>query len=61
TRRGFREEDIKYLCDLMLQVIKGKREPSEVRKEVIELRKKFSEIKYGFKSVKEAMEYLKRA
>ena len=61
TRRGFREEDIKYLCDLMLQVIKGKREPSEVRKEVIELRKEFSEIKYGFKSVKEAIEYLKRA
>ena len=61
TRRGFREEDIKYLCDLMLQVIKGKREPSEVKKEVIELRKEFSEIKYGFKSVKEAIEYLKRA
>ena len=61
TRRGFREEDIKYLCDLMLQVIKGKRKPSEVRKEVIELRKEFSEIKYGFKSVKEALEYLKRA
>jgi len=61
TRRGFREEDIKYLCDLMLQVIKGKREPSEVKKEVIELRKEFSEIKYGFKSVKEALEYLKRA
>jgi len=61
TRRGFREEDIKYLCDLMLQVIKGKREPSEVRGEVIELRKEFSEIKYGFKSVKEAIEYLKRA
>jgi len=61
TRRGFREEDIKYLCDLMLQVIKGKRKPSEVRKEVIELRKEFSKIKYGFKSVKEAIEYLKRA
>ncbi len=61
TRRGFREEDIKYLCDLMLQVIKGKRKPSEVREEVIELRKEFSEIKYGFKSVKEALEYLKRA
>ena len=61
TRRGFREEDIKYLCDLMLQVIKGKRKPSEVREEVIELRKEFSEIRYGFKSVKEAIEYLKRA
>jgi len=58
TRRGFREEDIKHLCDLMLQIIKGEREPSEVRKDVIELRKEFSEVKYGFKSVEEALKYI---
>ena len=58
TRRGFREEDIKHLCDLMLQIIKGKREPSEVRKDVIELRKEFSEVKYGFKNVEEALKYI---
>ena len=58
TRRGFREEDIKHLCDLMLQIIKGKREPSEVRKDVIELRKEFPEVKYGFKSVEEALKYI---
>ena len=58
TRRGFGEEDIKYLCDLMLQIIKGKREPSEVRKDVIELRKEFPEVKYGFKNVEEALKYI---
>src|SRR3990172_7707049 len=31
TRRGFHEGDIKHLCDLMLDVIKGKRNPSEVK------------------------------
>ena len=58
TRRGFREEDIKHLCDLMLQIIKGEREPSEVRKDVIELRKEFPEVKYGFKNVEEALKYI---
>ena len=58
TRRGFGEEDIKHLCDLMLQIIKGEREPSEVRKDVIELRKEFSEVKYGFKNVEEALKYI---
>jgi len=60
TRRGFREEDIKYLCDLMLQVIKAKRKPSEVKEDILALRGEFSEIKYGFKSVKEALDYIKR-
>ena len=58
TRRGFGEEDIKHLCDLMLQIIKGEREPSEVRKDVIELRKEFPEVKYGFKNVEEALKYI---
>jgi len=60
TRRGFNESDIKYLCDLMLDVIKYKRKPEEVREEVIALRKEHSEIKYGFQSLKEAIEYLQR-
>jgi len=58
TRRGFGEEDIKHLCDLMLQIIKGEREPSEVRKDVIELRKEFPEVKYGFRNVEEALKYI---
>ncbi|MEM1562303.1 MAG: serine hydroxymethyltransferase [Candidatus Bathyarchaeia archaeon] len=61
TRRGFTESDIKYLCDLMLDVIKGKRKPEEVRKDVIELRREHNEIKYGFRSVKEAIEYLQKS
>ncbi|RLI12601.1 serine hydroxymethyltransferase [Candidatus Bathyarchaeota archaeon] len=59
TRRGFREGDVKHLCDLMLQVIKGKRKPLEVKKDVIELRKEFPEVKYGFKSVEEALRHIK--
>ena len=60
TRRGFDESDIKYLCDLMLDVIKYRRKPEEVKKEVIALRKEHSEIKYGFQSLEEAIEYLQR-
>ncbi|MEM2440629.1 MAG: serine hydroxymethyltransferase, partial [Candidatus Bathyarchaeia archaeon] len=61
TRRGFRESDIKHLCDLMLSVVKGKRKPAEVREEVIALRKQFNTIKYGFNSIEEAMKYLEKA
>lgn len=57
TRRGFKESDIKHLCDLMLDIIKGKRSPAEVRKDTIALRQKFKRIEYGFQSVKEAVEY----
>ncbi|MBE0512722.1 serine hydroxymethyltransferase, partial [Candidatus Bathyarchaeota archaeon] len=53
TRRGFKESDIKYLCALMLDVVKGKRKPAEVRKDVIVLRQNFKGIKYGFQSVNE--------
>ncbi|MEM2320551.1 MAG: serine hydroxymethyltransferase [Candidatus Bathyarchaeia archaeon] len=61
TRRGFTESDVKYLCDLMLDIIKGKRKPEEVREDVIALRREHDEIKYGFQSVKEAIEYLQRS
>ncbi len=58
TRRGFREGDVKHLCDLMLDIIKGKRKTLDVQKDVIALRKQFSSIKYGFKSAQEALEYI---
>jgi glycine hydroxymethyltransferase len=61
TRRGFREGDIKHLCDLMLDVIKGKRKPSEVQKDVIALRKEFAGVKFGFQSAQEALNYIKKA
>ncbi len=60
TRRGFKESDIKYLCDLMLDVVKGKRKPVEVKKDVITLRQNFEGIEYGFRSVKEAADHLKK-
>ncbi|MBC7130621.1 serine hydroxymethyltransferase [Candidatus Bathyarchaeota archaeon] len=60
TRRGFKESDIKYLCDLMLDVIKYKRKPQEVKKDVLEFKKQFNKVEYGFNSVKEALEYLEK-
>jgi len=61
TRRGFAESDIKYLCDLMLDVIKGRRKPEDVRGDVVAIRMEHDEIKYGFQSIKEAIEYLSKA
>jgi glycine hydroxymethyltransferase len=61
TRRGFREGDVKHLCDLMLNVIKGKRKPSEVKESVIALKKEFNQVKYGFQSVEEAVNHIKKA
>ncbi len=59
TRHGFGEGDIKHLCDLMLDVIKGKRKPAEVKVDVVALKKEFSQVKYGFQSVDEALKHVK--
>jgi glycine hydroxymethyltransferase len=61
TRRGFKEGDIKQLCDLMLSLIKGERKPSEVKEDVMALKKEFSQVKYGFQNVEEALTYVKKA
>ncbi len=58
TRRGFREGDVRHLCDLMLDIIKGKRKTLDVQKDVIALRKQFGSIKYGFNSAQEALQYI---
>jgi len=57
TRRGFREDDIKHLCDLMIQVMRDERTPSQAKEDVIALRREFDKIEYGFQSVAEAVEY----
>jgi len=59
TRRGFKESDIKYLCDLMLAVIKGKRKLAEVKEEVVAFKKQFNKVEYGFNSIEEAIRYLR--
>jgi glycine hydroxymethyltransferase len=61
TRRGFREGDVKHLCDLMLDVIKGKRDPAAVKEDVLTLKKEFNQVKYGFQNVEEALSYIKKA
>ena len=60
TRRGFREGDIKHLCDLMLSVIKGKRKPSEVKESIIALKQEFQQVKYGFQNVEESVNYIRK-
>jgi hypothetical protein len=55
------EGDIKHLCDLMIDVIKGKRTPAQVKVDVLALNKEFSQVKYGFQSVEEALNYAKKA
>lgn len=61
TRRGFKEGGIKHLCDLMLDVIKSKRKPAEVKEDVLALKKEFNQVKYGFQSLEEALSYIKNA
>ena len=57
TRRGFVEDDVEHLCDLMLGVIKGEKTPLQVREDVMAFRQNFGEIKYGFQSINEAVKY----
>jgi hypothetical protein len=45
----------------MLDVIKSKRKPEEVKADVLALRKEFSGVKYCFQSVEEALTYIKKA
>ncbi|MCL1977261.1 MAG: serine hydroxymethyltransferase [Candidatus Bathyarchaeota archaeon] len=59
TRHGMREGDIKHLCDLMIDIIKGKRTPEQVKVDVMALKKEFGQVKYGFQSVEEALKYAK--
>jgi glycine hydroxymethyltransferase len=59
TRRGMMEGDIKHLCDLMLDIIKGKRTPTQVKVDVMAFKKEFCGVKYGFQDVQEALSYLK--
>jgi len=59
TRHGMREGDIKHLCDLMMDIIKGKRTSEQVKADVIALKNEFSQVKYGFQSVEEALKYTK--
>jgi glycine hydroxymethyltransferase len=61
TRCGFGAGDIKHLCDLMLDVIKEKRTPAQVKVDVLALKKEFSGVKYGFQTVEEALNYTKKA
>jgi glycine hydroxymethyltransferase len=60
TRRGFKEGDIKRLCALMIDVIKGRRTLPNVRKDTTALRQNFKEVKYGFQSIDETVKYAEK-
>jgi len=55
TRRGFKENDIKHLCALMLSVMKEKKKSSEVKESILELKKEFNQVKFGFQNIEEVM------
>ena len=59
TRHGMGEGDIKYLCDLILHVIKGKRTPEQVKIDVMALKKEFGNVKYGFQTIEDVLKYVK--
>jgi hypothetical protein len=44
----------------MIDIIKARRKPTEVQKDVIALRKEFSSIKFGFQNAEEALVYIKK-
>lgn len=48
TRFGMKEGDMEVIADLFKKVLVDKKDPAEVRKEVIEFRKNFLDIKYTF-------------
>ena len=43
----------------MIDVIKEKRKPAQVKVDVLALKKEFCGVKYGFQSVEEALKYVK--
>jgi len=45
----------------MLDVIKGKRTPSQVKEDVLALKKEFCSVKYGFQNVEEALKSITKA
>jgi membrane-bound lytic murein transglycosylase MltF len=45
---------------LILDVIKAKRKPAEVKLDVLALKKEFCSVKYGFQSVDEALKYVEK-
>ena len=59
TRHGMGEGDIKYLCDLILYVIKGERTPEQVKIDVMALKKEFGNVKYGFQTIEDVLKYVK--
>jgi glycine hydroxymethyltransferase len=60
TRRGFKENDIKHLCDLMLTVMKEKKTPRDVKESTLELKREFNQIKYGFQNLEEVIKNCER-
>jgi len=48
TRFGMKEHDMEVIAELFKKVLIDKKDPSQVKKEVIEFRKNFTEVHYAF-------------
>jgi glycine hydroxymethyltransferase len=58
TRRGFEAGDVEELCELVLDVLLRRSDPSEVAPKATALRARFPTVRYGFSSVEEALSKL---
>ncbi len=58
TRWGMKEEEMRIIAELMKKVVIDKKDPADVKKEVIEFRKNYLEVKYAIKISPEEEEKL---
>ncbi|MGQ9543193.1 MAG: serine hydroxymethyltransferase [Candidatus Bathyarchaeia archaeon] len=62
TRMGFREEDVKQICDIIGDVVKtpemSQDKKEALKGEVVRLVERFDTVKYGFESLEAALEYV---
>lgn len=58
TRWGMKEEEMRIIAELMKKVVIDKKDPADVKKEVIEFRKNYLEVQYAIKISPEEEEKL---
>jgi len=60
TRRGYKKDNVRALCELLSKIIKNEIETEKAKNEALLLAEKFHQVKYGFNSVSEAMDKLSK-
>lgn len=59
TRLGMKEEEMRWVAELIAKVVVKGEEPSKVKDEVVELKRRFQEVRYCFDSSRKAYEYIR--